>query len=109
MSATQHLYEALGEVSRRMVEAARANDWDRLAALDAEMTAAREAIARSEPHGSDVDDAELVHRARLIAGILEDHREVRRHVDPWMASASRLLGGSRRDRAVRAAYGMPQR
>lgn len=108
MRTTQDLYEALGTVSRNMVEAARANDWDRLAELDAEMTATREAIA-SQPESGVLDDAALLRRAALITAILENNREVRRHVEPWMQSVRKMLGSGQRERSVRAAYGVSPR
>lgn len=108
MLTTQQLYEVLHEVSEQMVSAAHANDWDRLSALDAEMTAARENLQRTAERES-IDDGALVRRAALIAAILENNREVRRHVDPWMASTRKLFSSGERDRAVRAAYGAPPR
>lgn len=108
MRNTQELYEALGRVSESMVDAARANDWDRLAELDRQMTATREAIA-GQPEQGTLDDAELLRRAALITAILENNREVRRHVEPWMASARKLFTSGERERNVRAAYGVAQR
>lgn len=108
MSTTPELYEALADISGRMVEAAHANDWDRLAALDAEMTATRDTIARQPDNGA-VGDAELLRRAALIGIILENNREVRRHVEPWMASVRKLFGSGERERSVRAAYGASPR
>lgn len=107
MTRTAELYDRLHAVSEDMVAAAQANDWDRLASLEDEMTATRDALQ----HDSEApdDDAELVRRAERIAAILENHREVRRHVDPWMDSTRKLLGSGRRDRKVRSAYGAPPR
>lgn len=108
MRNTQELYEALGRISSHMVEAARANDWDRLAELDRQMTATREAIA-AQADSTTLDDAELLRRAALITAVLENNREVRRHVEPWMASARKLFTSGERERNVRAAYGVAQR
>lgn len=108
MNTTHELYEALGKVSASMVEAARANDWDRLAALEAEMTATREALA-SQPEPAGLDDGEVLRRAALITTILENNREVRRHVEPWMQSARKLFTSGERERTVRAAYGVSPR
>lgn len=108
MPSTQELYEALGRVSHDMVAAARANDWDRLAELDRQMTATREAIAR-QPEDGALDDAALLRRAALISAILQNNGEVRRHVDPWMASTRKLLASGERERTVRAAYGVAAR
>ncbi|AYH43108.1 flagellar protein FliT [Azoarcus sp. DN11] len=100
------LYEAMSTVSAAMVEAARANDWDRLVTLEREMAALRDEIvhtadAAQEPLGADA----AAHKAELIATMLGNDAEIRSHVEPWLASVRKLLSGTARDRAVRAAYG----
>lgn len=108
MDTTIKLYESMQAVSTEMVAAARANDWDRLVELEHRMSATRDEIARTDS-AARIADSELLRRAELIANILENNREVRRHVDPWMASTRKLLGSGERDRAVRAAYGASSR
>lgn len=100
------LYESMSTVSATMVEAARANDWDRLVTLEREMAALRDEITRTagearEPLGT----AEAARTAELIAAMVENDVEIRKHVEPWLASVRKLLSGTARDRAVRAAYG----
>ncbi|NMG45886.1 flagellar protein FliT [Aromatoleum toluvorans] len=100
------LYESMSTVSAAMVEAARANDWDRLVTLEREMAALRDEIMRTtgaanEALGTD----EAARKAKLIAAMLENDVEIRKHVEPWLASVRKLLSGAARDRAVRAAYG----
>jgi flagellar protein FliT len=102
------LFAAMNELSERMVAAAQANDWDCLAALESEQAALRTEIMKLEPggrSGSALSAADQALKASLIARILENDREVRRHVEPWMASTRKLLSGTARDRAVRTAYG----
>ncbi|WP_407278255.1 flagellar protein FliT [Aromatoleum evansii] len=100
------LYESMSTVSAAMVEAARANDWDRLVTLEREMAALRDEIMRTTSASHEaLGNAEAARKAELIAAMLEDDVEIRKHVEPWLASVRKLLSGNVRDRAVRAAYG----
>ena len=106
MASPLSLYESMSTVSAAMVEAARANDWDRLIALERDMAALRDEIMRAagalqEPLGA----AEAARKAELIAAMLENDVKIRQHVEPWLASVRKLLSGPARDRAVRTAYG----
>lgn len=105
---TMELFESMHEVSATMAEAARANDWERLATLERDMAAARTALTRRDADADTVDpassDSELARKANLISAILENTLEVRQHVDPWMHSARKLLSEGARGRAIRAAY-----
>lgn len=102
------LFESMAASSADMVDAARANEWDRLATLEREMAAVRDELMRLEPNGRQSDGLtppEQLRKAALAAQMLDDDREIRRHVEPWLASTRKLLSGSSRERAVRAAYG----
>lgn len=100
------LYESMSTVSASMVEAAQANDWDRLVALEHEMAALRDQIIRAAGASREtLGEAEAARKAELIAAMLENDVEIRQHVEPWLASVRKLLSGNTRDRAVRAAYG----
>jgi flagellar protein FliT len=105
---TLTLFATMKILSERMVAAAQANDWDRLAGLECEQAAIRAEIVRLEPDGrpsGELSEADQVRKASLITDMLENDREVRRHVEPWLASARKLLSGTVRDRAVRTVYG----
>ena len=104
---TVGLFESMAALSTEMVDAAQANDWDRLAALELRTASLRDEIGRVEPEGrqGDLTEAEQLHKAALVLQILDDHREIRRHVEPWLESTRKLLSGGVRERAVRAAYG----
>lgn len=103
-------FEHLHALSHAMVQAARENDWDALAAYERDLAAARDrliaALARGElPEPT--DPTALARKAELLRDMLAHDAEIRRHVAPWMDSARRLLGGGARGRAadrVRAAY-----
>lgn len=102
------LIESMHGLSVSMVAAAQANDWDELVRLEHDMARLRGELARLEPNGrqaEDLSDAEQQHKAALIAAILDYEQEIRRHVDPWLASTRKLLAGSTRANAMRNAYG----
>ena len=102
------LIETMSVLSTRMVDAARATEWDQLVALERDMAAIRVKLVRLDAtgrQGDELSDAEQTHRMSLIASILDNEREIRRHVDPWLESTRKLLAGTVQDRAVRAAYG----
>ncbi|MCC4115900.1 flagellar protein FliT [Aromatoleum toluclasticum] len=106
MASPLSLFESMSVVSATMVEAAQANDWDRLVTLEREMAALRDEIMRTAGASrEDLGNAEAARKAELIATMLENDAEIRRHVEPWLASVRKLLSGNARDRAVRAAYG----
>lgn len=105
---TLALFESMAATSAGMVEAAQANDWDRLAMLEREMAKVRDELMRIEPNGRQagaLTEAEQRRKATLAAQMIVDDREIRRHVEPWLESTRQLLTGSVRERAVRAAYG----
>jgi len=102
------LYEHMSELSAKMVEAARDNDWNRLGALEFEIRKIRDELQILEPADrplGPLSEPERLRKVELIKRILADDREVRQHTEPWMESVRRLLGGNARTRAVRAAYG----
>lgn len=93
-----------------MAEAARANAWDELAALEREAAALREAM-RAGGEASDaaamaaLPEPEARALASRIEHILALDAEIRSHTDPFLASVRKLLSGNSRERAVRNAYG----
>ena len=94
-----------------MAEAARANDWDRLAALELEAAALRDtaragADAAAESAALATLPAAEADALRVgIERLLALDAEIRTHTDPFLASVRKLLAGGRQERAVRNAYG----
>lgn len=103
LDALLALYEA-------MAEAARANEWDSLAALEREAAALRDAFRAQGRVESATTVAALTAdeipglRSR-IERILALDAEVRAHTDPFLASVRKLLSDNNRGRAMRDAYG----
>ncbi|GAB2883838.1 hypothetical protein GCM10027046_10420 [Uliginosibacterium flavum] len=107
MNTPVTLYESILQLSRRMVAAAEANDWDLLCALESEVTALRERLQQDDPPAlqASLDEATRQRKATLIHQILADDREIRSHTQPWMESVKTLLAGNARQRSVQQAYG----
>lgn len=97
-------YKEICTLSAQMVEAARANDWDRLVDLERNVATLRDGLIGEEDNMAlSLQELDLKHG--LIQRILDDDAEIRRHTEPWMEQVRRFLGGrSTRDRVERT-YG----
>ena len=110
MMATMHrmpsqieLYEEMSLLSSRMVEAARASEWDNLIELERGVAGLRNTLMAT-PEDSNTPTADLARKHSLIQRILENDAEVRRHTEPWMEHVRKYLGDSTRRRDVQKAY-----
>ncbi|GAB2182508.1 hypothetical protein DLREEDagrD3_27310 [Denitratisoma sp. agr-D3] len=98
------IYEDMSQLSARMVEAARIQDWTLLASLEESVAKLRKTLEADDDIG--VLSADESERKRtLIQQILEDDAEVRRHTEPWMEHVRQFLGSSNQRRRVERAYG----
>jgi flagellar protein FliT len=104
MPAQIEIYEQMCALSTRMVEAARANDWEQLIDLERSVASLRETLV-NESEGGTIDAFEAEKKRALIQQILRDDAEVRRHTEPWMEQVRQFLTGSVRKRQVDQAYG----
>ena len=108
---TRPLLDALLARYEAMADAARANDWDRLSALEHEAAALRDTARASADAAADAATLATLTAAEaesLRAGIerlLALDAEIHTHTDPFLASVRKLLAGGRQERAVRNAYG----
>lgn len=103
MPSQIELYEEIGVLSGRMVDAARAHDWDALIDLERRVAALRDTLMTSdETLGAAVD---IDRKRLLIQQILQDDAEVRRHTEPWMEQVRQYLGTANRRQRVEHAYG----
>jgi flagellar protein FliT len=102
------LYETMCDVSTQMVEAARANDWDRLTNLEQDVARLRDTLAAndSQPAPAPLSPEERARKVQLIRRILADDAEVRSCTEPWMNNVRKYLGAGARSRSVRQAYGV---
>ncbi|MEW5880061.1 MAG: flagellar protein FliT [Pseudomonadota bacterium] len=87
-------YEAIAQASRRMLCAARSEDWDEVARLEdrcrdliAELKAAHRTERLSAP--------EQRRRIELLRGILADDAEIRARAEPWLRQLERLIRAPR--------------
>ncbi len=99
MPSQIELYEELSFLSARMVEAARANDWESLVELERDISGLRGTLAALGDNNALATD--LTRKLSLIQRILEDDAEVRRHTEPWMERLRQFLGDQARRGEVR--------
>ncbi len=97
------MYQDMSALSAEMVEAARANEWERLVTLERSVSLLREALVAMEDAG--LSEEQIGLKAALIRRILDDDAEVRRHTEPWMEQVRQFLGGPARRHQVERAYG----
>lgn len=97
-------YKEICALSSQMVEAARANDWDRLVDLERNVATLRDSLIGEEDNTSP-SLQELDLKRGLIERILDDDAEIRRHTEPWMEQVRRFLGGRSTRERVERTYG----
>jgi flagellar protein FliT len=93
------LYANMRMVSSRMVDAARARNWERLRELEKDVNRQRESVLERAP-GAPLSPEMQAQRVALIKSIFADDREVRRHTHEWMDKLPQLLGHSAWGRSV---------
>lgn len=98
------LYQEMSALSSRMVEAARANDWDTLINLERSIAALRNSLLQEDDNHNHSGN-ELKLKSQLIQRILADDAEVRRHTEPWMEQVRKFLGSDAKRREIEHAYG----
>lgn len=103
MPSQIELYEEIGALSARMVDAARTQDWDTLIELERGVAALRDRLMTAEDGLPLPGDA--LRKRTLIQQILQDDAEVRRHTEPWMEQVRQFLGSANRRQQVERAYG----
>jgi flagellar protein FliT len=104
MASQIEIFEEMSALSARMVEAAQANDWQRLVTLEKSVVALRNTVMADDDNGL-LSPAELDMKRALIQRILDDDAEIRRHTEPWMEQVRQFLGNSARRKQVESAYG----
>jgi flagellar protein FliT len=106
MPSQLELYEEMSQLSSRMVEAARANEWEQLVDLERNVAALRGNLASSVNDATEDNLSPVISSRKriLIQRILEDDAEVRRHTEPWMEHVRQFLGDTVRRRDVHNAY-----
>jgi flagellar protein FliT len=88
MNTPTDLFQRLYTLSVRMVEAARAHDWETLSILEADVAQ----LHRDVPTHQQMELNHLGIKAALIQKILENDAQIRRHTEPWMEDMRTYLG-----------------
>ncbi|MDP1766954.1 MAG: flagellar protein FliT [Methylotenera sp.] len=97
------IYETVAGLTKQMLLAAKQQDWDKLAELEArcaQHVATLKMTADAAPLPSDV-------RARKLASIksiLADDREIRNIVSPWVVRLNSLMGSLHMENKLTRAY-----
>jgi flagellar protein FliT len=95
-------FEALSALTERMLQSARAGDWDRLVELEQECRRLAETL-QAAPQVP-LTPQEQQRKAALIRKVLADDAEIRSLAVDWMAELERLLDTHRREQALRRVY-----
>jgi flagellar protein FliT len=85
-------YEAIAAASRRMLDAARAADWDEVGREEERCRVLIGRLKRAQPDGG-VDSGVRRVRFALLRAILADDAEIRELSEPWLKQLEVLLGG----------------
>lgn len=85
-------YEAIALASARMLEAARAGEWDDLLAAEADCAHGIDAL-RQLGAGLLTSEAARQRRVELLRRILADDAEVRALTQPWLSQLEQFLRG----------------
>lgn len=108
MTMTKHdvlsTYEAMGDLTGRMLAAAGASDWDELEALEARVSA-HVALLKANETAIQLEAEARARKAELIKKMLDDDRQIRDLVMPWMAQLSKLINSTGTERRLVNAYG----
>lgn len=107
MPSQIEIYEEMSALSTRMVEAARASDWDNLIELEKSVSTLRNVLMADEDPNSNLTHEESLRKAAIIQRILDDDAEIRRHTEPWMEQLRAYLSSGSKKRQVARAYGAP--
>ena len=97
-------YEAILEVTTRMVDAARGNDWERLAEREQECRQLVESLMNARSGQEIALDPQMRRRKVEIRKVLADDAEIRNLTEPWMQKLQHLLTSVGRERKLHAAY-----
>ena len=96
-------YEAMAEISGRMLGAARESDWDRFVAEERRCRAlVADVQARAE---SQLSENERKRKFALLRKMLADDAEIRNLAEPWMQHLQEMLASTGNNRRLGESYG----
>ncbi len=103
-SEVLHCYEQLLPLTARMLELARAREWGALPGLEARCSAIIERLKVTEPL-EQLDDAQRLHKYRLLSRLTTDRDAIVGIVGPQLAQLGATLESLRRSRGLNQTYG----
>lgn len=90
-------YETVAEITDQMLAAARTQDWEKLATLEAHCAEYARTV-KAQSHDEVLTPEESEKKIASIKKILADDREIRNLIDPWMVKLSFMLNSRNIDR-----------
>lgn len=94
-------YERLGELSRRLLDHARREEWGAVPALEEECSALAELLRHIEPH-EELDAAQLLRKHALLSSIRCDFDAAAQAVQPQLQQLQEALETMQKERMLRA-------
>lgn len=101
------LYETVATITDQMLAAARAGDWEQLAALELRCADQVKILKTGEPPVL-LTGTSRERKVQIIKKILADDRAIRDLAEPWMAKLSLLINSTGAERKLNRAYGANQ-
>jgi flagellar protein FliT len=98
------LYEAMSAITGAMLVAARAGEWDALAALESRCAAHVQRLREQAPQ-QPLLGPERAQKIKIIQKILADDLEIRTLAKAQMAQLSTLMNSANTERKLSEAYG----
>lgn len=97
-------YEQIAPLIGRMLELARAGDWDGLMTVEKQVRSCVARMKEITPEAA-LDASQLAQKQYLLRRILADDAEIRDLVTPQFARLGALIGNLRRQQDIKQAYG----
>lgn len=105
MDGTQviSMYGAILATTRKMLVAAKNNEWDELVSLEQECRQLTKALTKEEL--VTILDKELLQKkVSIIHQILDDDAQIRAITEPWMSRLQEMLNANKQTRNLQQAY-----
>ena len=99
------LYEDVSALTTQMLDAARRGDWDHLVELENRCASQVDRLREGEAPVP-LTGAWRETKIRIIKQILDQDRQIRDIVEPWMAELAALINSTGTERKLSQAYGV---
>lgn len=96
-------YKAILTITRKMLSAARNNQWDELIVLEKECRNLTDKLINNDPEPI-LDENSLKNKIRIIQEILDDDAQIKAITQPWMEKLQYMLNTTDHSHRVQQAY-----